>query len=289
MARPLRIEYPGALYHVTARGNERKNIFLCDADRRAFIDVLKKTLEVHQIICHAYCLMDNHVHLLLETPNANLSLMMRDCLGNYAQYFNQNHERVGHLFQSRYKAFLVEKETYFLAVARYIVLNPVRAKMVMKPGEWRWSNFRATAGIIHGPLWLTSDDTLKYFNRYAKKSRNQQELQKKYCEFVYAGYDEPSPFHEIEEGMILGSQQFIYQVWENEEGKETNLEIPRSERMLGRPTLEDIFYDVYTKKERDIAIISARNRCRYLITEIAQYLCLSPSTVGKIAREKYHV
>jgi REP element-mobilizing transposase RayT len=130
MARPLRIEFAGALYHVTARGNERKAIYRDDADRSRFLDGVRRAVDRFHLLLHANVLMDNHYHLLVETLEANLSQAMRDLDGNYAQYFNRAHRRVGHLFQARYKAILVDRDTYLLELSRYIHLNPVRAGMV---------------------------------------------------------------------------------------------------------------------------------------------------------------
>ena len=145
MARPLRIEYPGALYHVTSRGNARAPIYKADADRETFLDVLERVTERFNWLCHAYCLMDNHYHLMIETPDGNLASGMRQLSGVYTQRFNRRHKRVGHVFQGRYKAILVDRDSYLLELCRYVVLNPVRAKMVRSARQWRWSSFRATA------------------------------------------------------------------------------------------------------------------------------------------------
>ena len=149
MARPLRLAFAGALYHVTARGNERRSIFLGDedSDRAVFLDVLGATCERFNWLLHAYCLMTNHYHLLVETPDANLSKGMRQLNGVFTQYVNRTHARVGHLFQGRFKAILVERESYLLELCRYVVLNPVRARMVADPGDWPWSSYRATVAI----------------------------------------------------------------------------------------------------------------------------------------------
>ncbi|MCG6896234.1 MAG: transposase [Thiocapsa sp.] len=148
MARALRLEFAGALYQVTARGNERRSIFLGDGDgdRAAFLGVLAQTCERFGWICHAYCLMTNHYHLLVETPDGNLSKGMRQLNGVYTQRVNRSHGRVGHLFQGRFKAILVERESDLLELARSVVLNPVRAGMVPAPGDWPWSSYRATVG-----------------------------------------------------------------------------------------------------------------------------------------------
>lgn len=147
MARPLRIEFAGALYHVTARGNARQDIYLDDGDRRQFLDLLAHAVNRHDWYCHAYCLMGNHYHLLVETGTPTLSKGMKLLNGSYTQYFNQRYRRVGHVFQGRYSAVLVQKESYLLELARYIALNPVRAQMVRRAQDWPWSSYCATAGL----------------------------------------------------------------------------------------------------------------------------------------------
>lgn len=157
MARTLRLEFEGALYHITSRGNRRETIYETPDDRERFLEILGGVREKYNWLCHAYCLMGNHYHLLIETPEANLSKGMRQLNGVYTQCFNKAHARVGHVFQGRYKAILVEKETYLLELARYIVLNPVRAGMVSSPSEWPWSSYRATAGEIPPLDYLSTD------------------------------------------------------------------------------------------------------------------------------------
>ena len=155
MTRPLRVVYPGAVYHVTARGNERKAIVRDDIDRRRFVATLAQMVEHYRVVCHAWVLMPNHYHLLLETPEANLSRAIRHLNGVYTQAFNRRHRRVGHLFQGRFKAILLEKDAHLLALCRYVVLNPVRAGLVRHPRAWGWSSYRATAGEESAPTWLT--------------------------------------------------------------------------------------------------------------------------------------
>jgi putative transposase len=143
MARPLRLEIAGAVYHVTSRGDRREDIFLDDDDRQEWMTVLSLVCDRFNWVVHAYCQMTNHYHLLIETVEANLSAGMRQLNGLYTQRFNRRHDLVGHLFQGRYKAILVQKETYLLELSRYVVLNPVRAKMVLLPEEWGWSSYVA--------------------------------------------------------------------------------------------------------------------------------------------------
>ena len=165
MARPLRLEYAGALYHVTARGNARQDIFLDDDDRQRFLGVLDRVVSRFHLLLHAYCLMDNHFHLVVETPEANLSKAMRQLNGVYTQVFNRRHRRVGHVLQGRFKAIVVEREGYLLELCRYVVLNPVRAGLIRQPNTYPWSSYRATAGLASAPACLTVDWLLSQFGR----------------------------------------------------------------------------------------------------------------------------
>ncbi len=170
MARPLRIEYPGAVYHVTSRGNAREPIFADDADRRILLQTLEDVICRYNWICHAYCLMGNHYHLKLETVDPNLSLGMRQLNGVYTQRFNRHHQRVGHVFQGRYKAILVEKNEHLLELCRYIVLNPVRACLVDIPEKWPWSSYLATSSAVKAPEILTVDWVLAQFGKTRPQS-----------------------------------------------------------------------------------------------------------------------
>ena len=156
MSRPLRLEFAGALYHITSRGNRKEAIYEVDTDREGFLSVLADVCKTYNWECHAYCLMDNHYHLLVETPDANLSKGMRQLNGRYTQNFNREHHRVGHVFQGRYKAILIDKNSYLLELSRYIVLNPVRAHMVRSVIDWPWSSYRATVGEQVKPGWLNT-------------------------------------------------------------------------------------------------------------------------------------
>jgi len=199
MPRPKRIHYEGAIYHVTSRGNERRKIVLDDADRGMFLSVLAENLEQHQVVCHAWVLMDNHYHLLLETPAPNLSLAMKHVNGIYTQKFNKRHNRVGHLFQGRYKSIVVEKDSYLKELCRYVVLNPVRAKMVKLPGDWKWSSYRGTAGLSKPDKWLATDWILSQFGS------NKPQAQKAYAAFVADGVgSKESPWDNLYSRIYLG-------------------------------------------------------------------------------------
>jgi REP element-mobilizing transposase RayT len=164
VTRPLRIEFPGAVWHIISRGNERRDIYRDDDDRRRFLGFLAHAIREHHWRLHAWVLMSNHYHLLLETPEAGLSLGMKYLNQFYAEYFNERYERVGHLYQDRFKGILVEREGHLLELVRYIVLNPVKAGCVTFPGDYRWSNYRATAGLAPAPSWLEIDWTLEQFH-----------------------------------------------------------------------------------------------------------------------------
>ena len=168
MARPLRIEYPGAVYHLTARGNARQPIFRDTADRHGFLRTLAHVVDRYSWRCHAYCLMTNHYHLLIETPQPTLARGMRQLNGVYTQAFNRRHGRSGHLFQGRYHAVVVEKEAHLLELCRYVVLNPVRVKSCRTAGAWRWSSYRATAGLTAAPGFLTVAWVLAQFGLRAR-------------------------------------------------------------------------------------------------------------------------
>lgn len=154
MSRPLRIELPDAVYHVTSRGNAREPIFLDSTDRLALLNVLGLALERFDAAMLAYCLMGNHHHFVLHTRQANLSRLMRHVNGVFTQRFNRRHGRVGHLFQGRFKAILVDRDRYLLELCRYVELNPVRAGLVAAPGDWEWSSYRAHCGLALSPAWL---------------------------------------------------------------------------------------------------------------------------------------
>ncbi len=163
MARPLRIEFPGALYHVTSRGDRREAIFEDGEDRLLFLHTLAEVVDRFNWLCHAYCLMTNHYHLLVETPDGNLSKGMRHLNGVYTQATNRRHMRSGHLFQGRFKGIIVDKDGYLLELTRYVVLNPVRAGMVRQPGKWQRSSYRAMIGETPAPAWLATDGILAQF------------------------------------------------------------------------------------------------------------------------------
>src|SRR5882724_10300411 len=186
MARPLRLEFPGAVYHVTSRSNGRAAIYLDDEDREAFLNVLGEVCRRTHWVCYAYCLMTNHYHLVIETLDPHLSRGMRQLNGVYTQRCNRLHGRVGHVFQGRYKAILVDRGPYLLELIRYVVLNPVRAGMVTSPEQWRWSSYRATEGQAPTPDWLVTDWVLRQFGT------RQPHAHALFAKFARDGQSQPS-------------------------------------------------------------------------------------------------
>lgn len=230
MSRPLRIEYPGALYHLTGRGNRRQAIFLGDHDRRLFLDLLAEAVDRYRWLCHAYCLMDNHYHLLVQTPLANLGRGMRHLNGVYTQRFNRAHGRVGHVFQGRYGAILIEQEPHLLEVARYVVLNPQRAGLA-DVTEWPWSSYRATAGLAEIPAFLHTEWLLAQFGPGTERAR------RAYRRYVGEGEGKASPWEGAASPEVLGGEAFLATT---QALAATDSEVPRAQRYLVRPTLAEL-------------------------------------------------
>ncbi len=202
MARPSRFEFNGGLYHVTSRGDCREDIYSSNKDRLDFLHLLSESVARYNWKIHAYCLMDNHYHLLVETPDANLSRGMRHLNSVYTQKSNKNNHRVGHVFQGRFKAIIVDRDDYLLELARYIVLNPVRARMVQEAKQWPWSSYRSTAGITATPDWLSTDFLLSSIGNSRKTA------QRLYEEYVNNGKDQPSLWESLRNQVVLGSEAF---------------------------------------------------------------------------------
>jgi REP element-mobilizing transposase RayT len=275
MARPLRLEYPGAVYHLTSRGNARQDIFAGDADREKFLSILAATVGRYKWLCHAYCLMDNHYHLLLETPDPNLSLGMRMLNGVYTQAFNRDHQRVGHVFQGRYQAVLVEKDAHLLELCRYIVLNPVAAGMVTGPEQWPWSSYRATAFNENAPDFLSTSWVLGQF------AGTRPRAMEAYCKFVSEGKQMQRPWAKLKGQIFLGSEVFVKEAGRMLGDNQLAGEIPRLQRCAARPILAELFACHVGKAERNALIRQAHVAHGYTLKEIAAHLGLHYSTAGK--------
>lgn len=281
MTRPLRLEYPFAVYHITSRGNARQDIFLDNTDRLSLLGVIASVVLRYNWLCHAYCLMGNHYHLVIETPDANLSLGMRQLNGTYTQSFNKRHGRVGHIFQGRFKAVVVQKDSHLLELSRYVVLNPIRAGIVTAPEHWRWSSYRGTQGLSAADSFLTCSWILSQFGGTTGDAR------KRYRSFVIEGMAKPDPpWGKLKGELIFGDNEFTANMQELIGGKESISEIPNRQRHVGRPSLNSIFTEMATRSKgaRNAAIVEAHLRHGYELKEIADHLEIHYTSVSKIIR-----
>ena len=278
MTRPLRIEFPGAIYHITSRGNARRKVFLDDEDRATFLSTLAWVVERFGWVCHAYCLMSNHFHLMIETPTPNLSRGMRQLNGVYTQGFNRRHRKAGHLFQGRFKAILVERDSYLLELARYVVLNPVRAKMVKAPENYAWSSYRPTLGFDPIPPGLSIDWLLGQFAKTKPVAR------RRYAAFVQAGIGQASPWADLKGQVLLGSEAFVEIMAPQLRASETVAEIPKRQRWLHRPSLRLLLAGVDSKGARNQAMANAYLKHAYTLSEIGHVVGLHYATVSRLIK-----
>ncbi len=276
MARPLRLELAGGLYHVTSRGDRREAIYEDDEDRGRWLEILGHTCKRFNWRCHAYCQMDNHYHIVIETAEANLSKGMRQLNGVYTQYYNIQHDRVGHVFQGRFKGILVERDEYLLELARYVVLNPVRANVTKAIGAWKWSSYKAMVGKESAPSWLETDWILGQFSRQRKRAIE------KYIDFVRAGVGLPPIWDSLKNQIFLGTEKFIRKQQKLIDKKASLGEVPRLQRRkLPRPL--DYYDNQY--KDQKKAICEAYLSGGYTLKEIGEYFEKHYSTVSRIVKE----
>ena len=284
MARPIRIQFPDALYHVISRGNEKKPIVRDDVDRHKRIDWLRRTVETHGWRLHAFVLMTNHEHLFVETPEPNLSAGMQYLNGSYTSYFNRRHRRAGHLFQGRFKGHLIEEQGYFLEVSRYIHLNPVRAKIVDRPEQYEFSSYCGYTRSSQSVEWICYERVLGEFSPEPATAR------RAYGRFVRAGVSErpPSPFRGALGGMLVGSEKFVARIGRFLAHRPADPSVPQLVKLRSRPTLAEIIQrtaDHFGSNPRDwrpgrrvddagraAAAYLARRRFGYTVGEVASSL-----------------
>lgn len=291
MARQLRVNLEGAFYHVFSRGNEQKPIFLDDQDRASFLEILGNTAEKYLFKYHAYALMSNHYHLLIETPKPNLSRGMHHTNVSYAEYFNRRHKRVGHLFQGRFKALLVEKESYLVILGRYIHQNPVAANLSFSPWTYAWSSCKEYLGLRKAPAWLHLQDTLSYFG---EKLEEQFLAYKMFLESAA----EEDPAKKAVGQTLLGSESFVESVRQalKLNPEQTN-EIAHKTNFLARPSPEmtqEAIAKIFNIKPEELAggtkqrmakklaIYLLKERAGLTLKEIADRFLLGQSGVSRI-------
>lgn len=276
MARPLRIEFAGALYHLTSRGDRREAIYEDDEDRQRFLDVLAEVVERYNWICHAYCLMTNHYHLVAETVEGNLSQGMRQLNGVYTQASNRRHGRTGHLFQGRFKGILVDRDAYLLELTRYIVLNPVRARLVDAPEHWPWSSYRAMIGDAPAPRWLAVDGLLSQFGS------SRDEACRRYRAFVFEGVGQDI-WQALRQQIYLGDDAFVTRMQKKAQIEGDRLSVPAAQRRPPPPSLAQIAEHA---ADRDAAIVAAYATGAYTYREIAAHFGVHLATVGRLVRRR---
>lgn len=263
------------MYHVTSRGDRREAIYVDDSDRLAWLDLFAEVCERFNWVCHGWCQMTNHYHIVIETPEANLSRGMRQLNGVYTQYINRKHERVGHVFQGRYKAIMVDKEGYLLELSRYVVLNPVRAGMVTDAGQWRWSSYAAMMTEVPPPTWLNTEAVLAYFGADHTRARRQ------FGDFVRAGVGMPSVWDSLRGQIFLGDDAFLAQMQSYSEIPER--EIPRAQqRPLAKPIL-DYQADVTNRHQAMAAAYASGN---YTMQAISEAFGVHYATVSRAVRKQ---
>jgi REP element-mobilizing transposase RayT len=275
MSRPLRIELAGGLYHVTSRGDRREAIYRDGQDRADWLAVLGEVCGRFDWHCHAWCEMTNHYHVVVETPQANLSQGMRQLNGVYTQQFNRRHRLVGHLFQGRFKGILVERDSYLLELSRYVVLNPVRAGMVGQAGDWPWSSYLAMVGAEPAPAWLVADWVLGQFGP------DRASAQAGYAAFVAGGVGQPSVWDGLRHQVFLGSEGFAERHLGTSAALDRLREVPRAQRRALAKPLAAIAADYPDRRE---AMARAFLTGVYTMQEIADFFGVHYATVSRAVR-----
>jgi putative transposase len=279
MGRPLRIEYAGALYHITSRGNERKKIFLDDGDRKKFLGILEDYHDRYGILIHSYVLMDNHYHLILETPRGNLLKVMHGLNGGYTGYFNRKYRRAGHLFQGRYKGIVIDKDPYLIPLSRYVHLNPVRAKAVERPEQYRWSSYRGYIGKGKEFEWVEYSWILSQFGRGRTRAR------RRYREYTEEALKErvKSPLKSLHGQVILGGEEFIRGIKGMFTGKGLSHEIVERKRLVEYPLLDEVVRRVAEAFKIDERAIRGKGSRANTARRVAIYLAQRYTGLGNKA------
>ena len=275
MARPLRLEFAGAIYHVTSRGDRRAPIYRTDTDREIWLEILGNVCDRFNWMVHAYCQMTNHYHVLVETVDGNLSQGMRQLNGRYTQGFNRRHGLVGHVLQGRYKAILVQKETFLVELTRYVALNPLRAGIVNTLEDWPWSSYLAMIGEAHVPPWLDVDWLLGQFGRQRKRAMQT------YRRFVMEGQGLPSPLDQAQHQLLLGNEAFVEQ-YKHEKHADELREVSKAQRRAIALSLKDY---KQSSQSRNEAMAQAYLSGAYTMAEIGTHFEVHYMTVSRAVRK----
>jgi REP element-mobilizing transposase RayT len=253
MSRKPRLHYPGALYHVITRGNNRQKIFLSDEDYACFLEKLKAVKAKKQFMLHAYCLMPNHVHLLVTVENTPLSGIMQRVLTGYTSHFHRTHKKSGHVFQGRYKAIICEKDSYLMELVRYIHLNPVRAGLARRPGDWGWSGHRSYLAADHSEGLIDDEALCELFGTDKNRARQAYE------QFMRdgAGMGHKASMYPRENVPFLGEGRFV------EEHQVRHLEVIEQRTpgsLVKKPPLQGIMRGICAKSALSPAMLQGASR-----------------------------
>lgn len=276
MSRPVRIEFPGAVYHVTSKGRDGRIVFHDKEDKGVFLNVVDNVVERFGWLLHSYVLMDDHYHLVVEVPNSNLSKGMRQLNGVYTQHANRRHAQEGSIFQGRFKSVLIEKKNFLLPVCRHVVTNPSRAGESVNYATYKWSSYRALAGQVKMPAFLHGKDVISYFGKREK------DAQRKYRDYVKEGIDAGSPLEQRTNQVLLGSPKFLSEMQPILHGERLSKRGPKAAKR--RRSLNSIFRKVGDKSrgERNELIRKAHLDAGYTLMEIGDHLGLHYTTVSKV-------
>jgi len=280
MARPLRIGFPGAVYHVTSRGDRREPIFVDDVDRGVLLAVVAQAMQRFDAEVLAYCLMGNHYHFVLHTREANLSMLMRHVNGVYTQSFNRRHGKVGHVFQGRFKAILVDRDAYLLEVCRYVELNPVRAALVTEPADWAWSSYRAHVGKASSPDWLDTVGLHGYLlGREPRGAADHRRAARRYAELVATARGSALWSAALRQQIYLGDEAFVERIQALAEPRRaTSREVPKAQRARDR----SLQHWLEISPSREVGLLRAHREGAMTMTAIARELALSVSRVSRL-------
>ncbi|MGV0035125.1 MAG: transposase [Candidatus Azotimanducaceae bacterium WSBS_2022_MAG_OTU7] len=276
MSRPVRIEFPGAVYHVTSKGRDGQIVFADTDDRGVFLNVVGNVVDRFGWLIHSYVLMDDHYHLVVEVPEANLSKGMRQLNGVYTQHVNRRHGQEGPIFHGRFKSVLLEKKNYLLPVCRHVVTNPCRLKDAPNYSSYKWSSYRALAGQVKAPAFLYKDDVLHYFGKREK------DAQRKYRDYVKEGVGKDSPLEQRTHQVLLGSDRFLSEMQPILQGERLSKKGPKAAK--SRRSLNALFKKVEdkTRGERNELMKKAHIDFGYTLMEIGDHLGLHYTTVSKV-------
>ncbi|WP_320041492.1 transposase [uncultured Desulfobacter sp.] len=254
MARPLRIEFEGACYHVLSRGNNRKDVFRSEEDREDFLELLEEMVDRFSIVIYAYVLMGNHYHLLLKTEEPNLSRAMQWLGTSYTRRFNIRHMQSGHLFQGRFKSILVQNDSYLITLSCYIHRNPLRAKMVERLSDYPWSSYQFYAYGKEEPEWLNTQMLLSHFGSGKEQYTNYRRKVKKYSD------EDLSIWEDVKHGLIYGSQAFVERIKAKYLSDKPDRELPQLNQMLRSENPDALIKEISNALDCDIETLRSAGR-----------------------------